>query len=133
MTAAKTLVLLAALLTATAAFAADPMSRKKGEAATFTGSSFGQLTTLLADDDVVTGTFDNDGKLSVKGSMSDPNYTGYWTASKAPTECESEKEGTSYWGKLTFAMSDAGRTYSGKWSYCDADPDRAFQAKWDGK
>ena len=129
------LILAAALTaaTATAALATDPMSRKKGEPATFAGSSFGQLVTLLGDDDVVTGTFDNDGKLSVKGNMDNPTYVGFWTASTAPTECDTEKNGTTYWGKLKFDMSDAGRTYTGKWSYCDAEPDHAFQAKWDGK
>lgn len=129
------LILAAALTaaTATAALATDPTSRKKGEPATFAGSSFGQLVTVLGDDDVVTGTFDNDGKLSVKGNTDNPSYVGFWTASKAPTQCDTEKDGTTYWGKLTFDMSDAGRTYTGKWSYCDADPDHAFQAKWDGK
>ena len=46
-------LILAALLlaaAATAADATDPMSRKKGEPATFTGSSFGQLVTTLGDD-----------------------------------------------------------------------------------
>jgi hypothetical protein len=115
------------------AFAADPMSRKKGEPATFTGSSFGQLVTVLGDDDVVTGTFDNDGKLSVKGNMDNPNYVGFWTASTAPTECDTARDGSKYWGKVTFAMSDSGRTYTGKWGYCDAGPARDFAAKWDGK
>ncbi len=61
----------ASILLATAsALAADPTIRKKGEPTTFIGSSFGQLVTVLADDDdVVTGTFDNDGKLKVKGNM----------------------------------------------------------------
>jgi len=127
------LVLVAAALSATATFAADPTSRKKGEPATFAGSSFGQLVTKLGDDDVVTGTFDNEGALSVKGNMDNPNYVGFWTASTAPTECETERGSTTYWGKITFAMSDAGRTYTGKWGYCDADPDHAFTAKWDGK
>jgi hypothetical protein len=130
--AIRTLVLLATLLSTTAAYAADPLSRKKGEPATFTGSSFGQLVTMLGDDDMLTGTFDNDGKLSVKGNMSNPSYVGFWTASTAPAQCDAEKDGSSYWGKVTFDMSDAGRTYTGKWSYCDAEPDRSFQAKWDG-
>ncbi len=121
------------LLVAASAFAADPAVRKKGEPATFTGSSFGQLVTVLADDDVVAGTFDNDGKLKVKGNMDNPNYVGIWTASTAPKECDEEKNGSSYWGKVMFAMSDAGRTYTGKWGYCDAEPDTDFQAKWDGK
>ena len=123
----------ALVLVSSSAFAADPAVRKKGEPATFTGSSFGQLVTVLADDDVVTGTFDNDGKLKVKGNMDNPTYVGVWTASTAPKECEEEKDGSSYWGKVTFAMSDAGRTYTGKWGYCDVEPDTAFQAKWDGK
>jgi hypothetical protein len=121
------------LLAAASAFAADPAIRKKGEPATFAGSSFGQLVTILGDDDVVTGTFDNDGKLKVKGNMDNPTYVGLWTASTAPKECDEEKDGSSYWGKVTFAMSDSGRTYAGKWGYCDADPDTDFQAKWDGK
>ena len=48
----------AVVLITGSAFAADPAIRKKGEPATFTGSSFGQLVTKLADDDMVTGTFD---------------------------------------------------------------------------
>jgi len=115
------------------AFAADPAIRKKGEPATFTGSSFGQLVTKLGDDDVVNGSFDNDGKLKVKGNMDNPTYVGFWTASTAPKECDEEKDGSSYWGKVTFAMSDAGRTYTGQWGYCDAEPNTDFQAKWDGK
>jgi hypothetical protein len=123
----------AILLVAASAFAADPAIRKKGEPATFVGSSFGELVTVLDDGDTVLGTFDNDGKLAVKGNMDNPTYVGFWTASTAPKECEEEKDGTSYWGKVTFAMSDAGRTYTGKWGYCDAEPDTDFQAKWDGK
>jgi len=53
--------------------------------------------------------------------------------SRAAERCDEEKEGSSYWGKVKFDMSDAGRTYTGKWSYCDAEPDTNFQAKWDGK
>ena len=116
----------------TSVYAADPAIRRKGEPATFVGSSFDQLVSVLANDDIVTGTFDNHGKLEVKGNMDNPTYVGIWTASTAPEECDTEKEGSSYWGKVTFAMSDAGRTYTGKWGYCEAEPDRNFQAKWDG-
>jgi hypothetical protein len=121
---------LAALAAGTAAvLAADPLSRHKGDPATFTGSSFGPLVTMIGDDDTVTATFDNGGKFSVKGNMNNPNYVGFWT----DTECDAEKDGTKYWGKIEFAMSDAGRTYTGKWGSCDAAPDQAFVAKWDGK
>jgi len=123
----------AVVLISASAFAADPAIRKKGEPATFTGSSFGQLVTKLGDDDVVTGTFDNDGKLKVKGNMDNPTYVGFWTASTAPKECDEEKDGSSYWGKVSFEMSNAGRTYTGKWGYCDAAPDVEFKAEWDRK
>lgn len=129
----RIVLLAAALAAAGGALAADPAVRKKGEPATFVGSSFGELVTKLGDDDTVAGTFDNDGKLLVKGNMDNPNYLGFWTAESAPKECDEERDGTSYWGKIAFAMSDAGRTYTGKWGYCDAEPDVAFQAKWDGK
>jgi hypothetical protein len=132
-TISRVALLIALLAFGTAAFAADPMSRKKGEPATFAGSSFGALVTMIGDDDVLTGTFDNDGKLKVKGNMNDPTYVGFWTASTSPKECESDKDGSKFWGKVTFAMGDAGRTYTGKWGYCDAEPDRSFEAKWDGK
>jgi hypothetical protein len=118
---------------AASALAADPTIRKKGEPATFTGSSFGDLVTKLGDDDKVVGTFDKGGKLVVKGNMDNPNYVGFWTAESAPKECDDERDGTSYWGKLSFAMSDAGRTYTGKWGYCEAEPDVDFTAKWNGK
>jgi len=132
-TATHLAVAIGVLAIAGSAFAADPATRKKGESATFTGSSFGQLVTNIGDDDVLTGTYDNDGKLTVKGNMNDPTYVGFWTASTAPQECDSEKDGTKYWGRVSFAMSDAGRTYTGTWGYCDANPDRNFVAKWDGK
>jgi hypothetical protein len=133
-TGSSRLAVLAAVMALTsAAIAADPSIRKKGEPATFTGSSFGELVTKLGDDDTVVGTFDSGGKLRVKGNMDNPTYVGFWTADTAPKECDNERDGTSYWGKVKFEMSDAGRTYTGKWSYCDAEPDVAFQAKWDGK
>src|ERR1041384_3781418 len=123
----------AILLASASAFAADPAIRKKGEPATFTGSSFGQLVTKIADDDIVTGTFDNDGKLKVKGNMNSPTYVGHWTASTAPKECDEEKGGSRYWGKVAVERSEAGRTSTGKWGYCEAEPDTDFQAKGDGK
>jgi hypothetical protein len=125
--------LAAALLAVSlSAFATDPMSRRKGEPATFVGSSFGQLVTVTGDDDTLTATFDNGGKLSVKGNPDNPSYVGFWTADTAPTGCDSQKDGTAYWGKIKFEMSDAGRTYTGAWGYCDAEPTHQFQAKWDG-
>jgi len=127
------IVLAGALLAiSAAAFATDPATRHKGQPATFVGSSFGQLVTVTGDDDTVTGTFDNGDKLKVKGNMDNPTYVGFWTADTAPTECDTEKDGTTYWGKIKFEMSDAGRTYTGVWGYCDEDPAHQFQAKWDG-
>ena len=64
------------------ALAADPSIRKKGEPATFTGSSFGDLVTKLGDDDKVVGTFDKGGKLVARGNMDNPNYVGFWTAER---------------------------------------------------
>src|SRR4051812_47283161 len=93
-------VVVALLALAGTAIAADPATRKKGEPATFTGSSFGQLVTLIGDDDTLTGTFDNGGKLKVKGNLNSPTYIGFWTASTAPKECDTEKDGSSYWGKV---------------------------------
>ena len=134
LTGSSRLATLVALIAPTsAALAADPSIRTKGEPATFTRSSFGELVTKLGNDDTVAGTFDSGGKLLVKGNMDNPTYVGFWTADSAPTECDKERDGTSYWGKLKFEMSDAGRTYTGKWGYCEAEPDVAFQAKWDGK
>jgi hypothetical protein len=128
----RIVTLASALAITVGAFAADPAIRKKGEPATFVGSSFGNLVTTIGDEDAVAGTFDKGGKLLVKGNMNNPTYVGLWTADSAPKECDTEREGSAYWGKVTFDMSDAGRTYTGKWGYCDAEPDTPFQAKWDG-
>ncbi len=110
------------------------MSRKKGEPATFAGSSFGQLVTVLGDDDVVTGTFDNDGKLSVKGNMDNPNYVGFWTASTAPTECDTEKNEHDLLGQAHLCHERRRpHLYRQVELLATPNPTTPFEAKWDGK
>jgi hypothetical protein len=120
------------LLTPLFAFAADLATAKKGEYTTFIGSSFGKLAITVDDDAGFIGTFDKGGKIATKISMEREQWEGSWTASEAPEECDSKKNGTSYWGKVIFKVSDDGNNITGKWGSCDAAPDTEFKAKWDG-
>jgi len=121
------------LLTPLFAFGAELATAKKGEYVTFVGSSCGQLAITVDDDAGFIGTFDKGGKLTTKISMEREQWEGTWTAAEAPEECDSKKNGTSYWGKIIIKVSDDGKNMTGKWGYCDAAPDVEFKAKWDGK
>jgi hypothetical protein len=100
---------------------------------TYVGSSFGKLRVTMKDDGGLVGSFDKGGKLVTALTKDHNGWEGVWTADEAPKECDSEKNGSSYWGNIFLTVAEGGRVLTGKWGYCDTEPDTDFQAKWDGK
>lgn len=47
--------------------------------------------------------------------------SGYWVQENSGQQCAQAREGSYYWGRVTFTMQPDGRTLSGSWGYCDDD------------
>ncbi len=118
-------LLTSVLLVSGVAFAADYD--------TYVGSSFGKLKVTIKQDGGLDGTFDKGGKLVTALTKDRNGWEGIWTADEAPKECESEKNGSSYWGNVSLTVAEGGRVLTGKWGYCDADPDVQFKAELESK
>jgi hypothetical protein len=129
-------VVLAALLVLSGAGSAmanvDPMIRKRGQES-IRESTFGTLTDRHVDKDGdmgIDGAFDEGGKLFTKENAKIDRFEGVWTTPKGDEECKSAQQGSKYWGKIWFKLSEFGRVVTGKWGYCDNDPDQDFKAEW---
>lgn len=70
----------------------------------------------------VSGTYRHD-EGRIRGAFtSDTVFEGYWIKDKSGQRCESEKYGSSYWGRLRLEFSSAAlNEYEGQWGYCDAE------------
>ncbi len=92
-----------------------------------------RLVFTIKQDGGLDGTFDKGGKLVTALTKDRNGWEGIWTADEAPKECESEKNGSSYWGNVSLTVAEGGRVLTGKWGYCDADPDVQFKAELESK
>jgi hypothetical protein len=54
--------------------------------------------------------------------------TGYWIENSSGQVCETERDGSLYWGRIVFEFNDTFTAFSGKWGYCNDEPASA----WDG-
>lgn len=77
----------------------------------------------------VDGTYDTDsGKIDAV--IYDTGLTGYWIETSSAQKCDTQRQGSFYWGRIEFNKEipnpDA---FTGKWSYCNDNPTR----KWSGK
>ena len=132
----KTKLALAALIVVSCAGSAlantDPAIRKKGQES-IRESTFGTLTDKTVDkgDDLgIDGTLDEGGKLFSKENSKTDRFEGVWTTPKGDNECASAQQGSKYWGKIWFKLSEFGRVMTGKYGYCDKEPDEDFKAEW---
>lgn len=56
------------------------------------------------------------------GSLNGTTFTGIWVERHSSQRCNSERDGSFYWGRLQFNFSNDFSTFSGKWGYCDTAP-----------
>lgn len=92
-------------------------------------SDFGPIKLDLSESSPnVSGTYPKyDGRIVGKVSADSSTIDGFWIQPTSEQKCASQKEGSFYWGRLTFA-SPKGGAILGKWSYCDAVPSDAWNA-----
>jgi len=53
---------------------------------------------------------------------------GYWVEEKSRQRCDTEKDGSFYWGKVLFSFDESRTRFDGYWGYCNKRP----SSKWRG-
>jgi hypothetical protein len=92
-------------------------------------TSWGAMTLVQDEDGRVTGTYE--GGNSTIDAVNEGNVIrGYWTEPTSTRNCGTTRNGTPYWGRVTFVLVGPSR-WSGRYTYCDATPGSA-DASWDG-
>lgn len=56
------------------------------------------------------------------GSVEGRDLQGYWVQDSGSRRCESEKDGSPYWGRVFFQANDDFTEITGTWSLCDDEP-----------
>ncbi len=71
----------------------------------------------------VTGTIANGDNHRFKGEMTYPQrFNGFWIENGSNEKCSTTKQGSYYWGKVTWEFEDDMCSFTGKWNYCTKKP-----------
>ena len=89
-------------------------------------TTYGEAS-LSHNGDAVVGTYEA-GTSDIIGTADGDVVTGTWSSPSAASACDTEFNGTVYWGRIIFTFESDGSSFDGLWSYCDAEPTQA----WDG-
>ena len=105
------------------------------------GSTMGQLEfdvtdrrdnqgRLIARD--VVAPYSRQNNSRVKGQLSGRVLTGYWTEPSSSVQCRTARDGTRYWGRVSFTFDAQGETFDGRWGYCEEAPERGWSGQREG-
>jgi hypothetical protein len=89
-------------------------------------TDFGRLTLTRASAGVIGDYTSPEGRI-VSAPLSGALLGGVWIQSSSGQRCQTQQQGSFYWGRFAFAFS--GNAFQGKWSYCDQ---RAWSGAWNG-
>lgn len=89
---------------------------------------WGQLSLTRWEADVVEGSYTHENGRFV-GTRRGNQVDGYWYQPQSARACEQPRNGTVYYGRMTYAFSGDFGSFEGFWSYCDETP---YQ-RWDGR
>lgn len=62
------------------------------------------------------------------GTLNGHKFDGYWAEGSSSYRCNTEKDGSYYWGRFVMDFAPDFSSFTGLYSYCDSTPNR----KWDG-
>jgi hypothetical protein len=86
-------------------------------------TNLGQMT-LFKEGDSITGTYSSTkiGSIvdtgTITGKIKGRTFTGFWIKTKSTTKCQSQKNGSYYWGGIKFKFTKTFTKFDGSWSYC---------------
>ena len=92
-------------------------------------TSWGAMTLAQDEDGRVTGTYEG-GESTIDAVNEGNVIRGYWAEPTSTRNCGTTRNGTPYWGRVTFVLVGPSR-WAGRYTYCDATPGSA-DASWDG-
>jgi hypothetical protein len=84
------------------------------------------VLTLEQDGTSVRGTYDVD-EGRIEGALNGLVLTGYWGEAWSNHKCDSERLGTTYWGRIVWSFGED--SFAGTWGYCEDEP----ASPWTGK
>lgn len=104
-------------------------------------TTFGRLTIDLWNDDRMAGRYagtasDGSDAGRLEGAVTrdardgSASFGGHWFAKSAGQRCDTQKNGTHYWGSATLIFNRARTEFQGYWDYCDAGG--AAEGSWHG-
>ena len=104
-------------------------------------TTFGRLTIDLWNEDSMDGRYagtasDGSDAGRLEGAVTrdardgSANFGGHWFAKSAGQRCDTQKNGTHYWGSATLIFNRARTEFQGYWDYCDAGG--AAEGSWHG-
>lgn len=56
------------------------------------------------------------------GTLTEQQLDGYWVNDIAAVECDSQRDGSSFWGFVVFTFNEEVDHFEGVWGYCEAEP-----------
>lgn len=62
----------------------------------------------------------------ITASRADKQIDGYWTQSTSAQRCDSQKDGSYYYGRMTFSFDPSMESFAGQWGYCGEVPDKSW-------
>lgn len=87
--------------------------------------------TFAVDGNQVTGPYDWGAGSRFVGELDGSVLTGYWLQTSSIAECEEERDGTRYYGRIHFAFTED--AFIGTFSYCEGDPVGDSDGSWNGE
>lgn len=105
-----------------------PTPQRSGAATPMAGTwatTYGPMI-FHADGDVLVATYVAlDGTL--RGEVDGFVYTATWMEPSSNVECDTEVDGTRYWGRAEFTFADDLNSFEGVWGYCDGELDQSWK------
>lgn len=93
-------------------------------------TDWGSMTLRQDDDGRITGTYEN-GDSTIDAVNDENVIRGYWAEPSSTRNCGTTRNGTPYWGRVTFVLTSR-NAWVGKYTYCDGTPGTS-DANWDGR
>ena len=92
-------------------------------------TSEGRMSLAWADHVTVTGTYSQDNGRIIGNSEDRRVLNGYWIENGSARRCNTQKDGSYYWGRVRFNLNSTESEFAGKWSYCNDEP----TSSWTGR
>lgn len=97
------------------------------------GRSADRIVELRREAGEIRGDYDFDGSRIRGEFVDETTFEGFWIKTKSGERCDSEKDGSPYWGHLRLTFESPARDrFDGEWRYCGSGEDDWSPKGWQG-